>query len=309
LGCAEPTVKRKLDLFREAWSRGIVMDGSEATGPGGRAVRPSQWIDEVCDRFEAAWQLGTSPRIEDYSVEAGLAARPALPGELVALERELRRRRGGRPAVEEYLDRFSAHAGAVCAAFGAPTDRGTTPTARARRQTGRDLLFGVLSLQNNFIGRDDLLAAFAAWVADRGRPLAQILVDRGALDAVRRALLEALVAEQLRQHGGDTEASLAAVSSVREHLERLGDREFQARLAAAASRSAGPGGDAGPTASVTSSSRRAARKSRCGTTRTGTSGRLLSRLVSRPRIQIGSRSARRSARRGNGGAIRRENHV
>jgi serine/threonine-protein kinase len=142
---------------------------------------------------------------------------------------------------------------------------GGTPTARVRGDTGRNLLFGILALQNNFIGRNDLLAAFAAWVADKARPLAQFLVDRGALDEARRALLEALVAEHLRQHGGDPEASLAAVSSlgpVRDDLERLDDADLQASLAATTSRTAGPGGDGGATATDTPSSRRAGERFR-----------------------------------------------
>ena len=106
------------------------------------------------------------------------------------------------------------HAEVVRAAFGAAAPGRTIGRRRPPRDAGRDLLFGVLALQNNFIGRDDLLAAFAAWVADKARPLGRILVDRGALDDARRALLEALVAEHLKQHGGDTEASLAAVSSL-----------------------------------------------------------------------------------------------
>ena len=65
------------------------------------------------------------------------------------------------------------------------------------------------------------------------------------------------MAEHLKQHGGDTEASLAAVSSlgsVREDLVRLDDIGLQASLAAAASRRAD---DAEATATYTSSSRRA----------------------------------------------------
>src|SRR5262249_31883877 len=87
------------------------------------------------------------------------------------------------------------------------------PAPDPARQAGLSLLFGILALQNNFINRDDLLGAFAAWVADKARPLAQLLVDRQALDEARRVLLEALVSEHLKQHGGDPEASLAAVSS------------------------------------------------------------------------------------------------
>jgi serine/threonine protein kinase len=137
---------------------------------------------------------------------------------------------------------------------------GGGPTAQPRGDTGRNLLFGILALQNNFISRNDLLAAFAAWVADKTRPLAQLLVEQGILDAARRTLLEALVVEHLKQHGGDTEASLAAVSSlgsVREDLERLGDADLQTSIAAA-----GTGPDAESTATYNPSYRRAGERFR-----------------------------------------------
>jgi serine/threonine-protein kinase len=232
-------------------------DGHVSQAAGGRPARTFERVDEACDHFEAAWRAGAAPRIEDYLAAAREDERPALLGEQVALERELRRRRGERPGVEEYLARFPGHAGVVRAAFGAPPEPGGGPAPRPSEDTGRNLLFGVMALQNNFIGRDDLLGAFAAWVADRARPLAHLLVDRGALDDARRGLLEALVAEHLKQHGGDPEASLAAVSSigsVRDDLEWLGDPDLQASLAAAA-RSAGPRG-AEATATYTPSSSR-----------------------------------------------------
>ena len=68
------------------------------------------------------------------------------------------------------------------------------------------------------------------------------------------------MAEHLKQHGGDTEASLAAVSSlgsVRDDLEQFDDTDLQHSLAGAASRPAGPGGDAEATAAYAPSSRRA----------------------------------------------------
>jgi tetratricopeptide (TPR) repeat protein/tRNA A-37 threonylcarbamoyl transferase component Bud32 len=220
------------------------MDESGQTMPSGRRARPSERVDAACDRFEAAWRVGGEPHIEDYLAEADEADRQALLGELVALERELRRRRGERPVVEEYLERFPAQAGIVRAGFGAQPEPDDRP-GRPQRDAGRDLLFGILALQNNFIGREDLVSAFAAWVADKSGPLAQILVARGALDEPRRALLEALLAEHLKMHGGDTELSLGAISSlgaVRGELERLGNRELQASLAATTSRAAGAGG-------------------------------------------------------------------
>jgi hypothetical protein len=52
-----------------------------------------------------------------------------------------------------------------------PDPAPTPPTA------DRNLLFGILALQMDFIGRDDLIAAMSAWVLDKGKPLGQILVE------------------------------------------------------------------------------------------------------------------------------------
>ena len=41
----------------------------------------------------------------------------------------------------------------------------------------RDLLFGLLALQNGLIDQGALFAAFAAWTRDKGRSLADHLVD------------------------------------------------------------------------------------------------------------------------------------
>jgi serine/threonine-protein kinase len=232
------------------------MDQPGLTKDAGRPARASERVDAACDRFEAAWRAGAGPRIEDYLDRADADDRPALLRELVALERELRRRGGQRPALEEYLRRFPAHAEAVRVAFGAPPAQADRPP----RDAGRDLLFGLLALQNDFVSRDDLLAAFAAWVAEKSRPLDRILLDCGALDEARRALIEALAAEHLRRHGGDTEASLAAVSSLgplRGELERLGDPDLQVSLAATTARAVRSRGDANETRDLTLSSRRA----------------------------------------------------
>ena len=98
----------------------------------------------------------------------------------------------------------------------------------------RDLLFGLLALQNGLIDQGQLVAAFQAWTRDKARPLADHLVARGDLDADDRAAVEALVALHLKKHGGDAEQSLAAVPagrSTRESLARLGDPEIEATLA------------------------------------------------------------------------------
>jgi WD40 repeat protein/serine/threonine protein kinase len=105
--------------------------------------------------------------------------------------------------------------------------------AARERDTGRNLLFGLLALQNHFVDREALLAGFNAWVADKGRSLAQILVEQGSLTPARQAVLESLVQEHLATHGGDVETSLAAaggLGAVRGVLGRINDLELHATL-------------------------------------------------------------------------------
>jgi serine/threonine protein kinase len=97
----------------------------------------------------------------------------------------------------------------------------------------RNLLFGILALQMDFIARDALIAAMNAWVLEKAKPLGQILLEQGTLQPEDRALLDTMVRRHLELHGNDAEKSLAALSSigsVRKELEQVGDPEVQASL-------------------------------------------------------------------------------
>ena len=114
-------------------------------------------------------------------------------------------------------------------------DRTGSPSPQPPVTAAHSLLFGLLALQNNFIDRDTLLAAFSAWVADKSRSMGQVLVDRGALSPARHELLADLVGEHLERHAHDPERSLAVltiVPSVRDHLQDLPDLDLQASLLA-----------------------------------------------------------------------------
>ncbi len=98
----------------------------------------------------------------------------------------------------------------------------------------RNLLLGIIALQKDFISRDGLIAAMNAWVLEKTRPLAEILLIQKAITGERCALLEALVNEHIIQHGNDLQRSLAAVSSlesIRSALEQIADADIQATLA------------------------------------------------------------------------------
>jgi eukaryotic-like serine/threonine-protein kinase len=96
----------------------------------------------------------------------------------------------------------------------------------------RNLLFGLLALQNGLVNQAQLVAAFQAWTLDMARPLAEQLVGRGDLHADDRSAVEALVARHLLRFG-DVEKSLAAVpvgKSTRDSLSRLAGPKIEATL-------------------------------------------------------------------------------
>jgi eukaryotic-like serine/threonine-protein kinase len=98
----------------------------------------------------------------------------------------------------------------------------------------RNLLFGILALQMDFIRRDALIAAMNAWVLEKAKSLGQILLDQGAFAAADLDLLEEMVRRHLEKHGHDAERSLAALPApemVRAELRRLADRDLDASLA------------------------------------------------------------------------------
>lgn len=97
----------------------------------------------------------------------------------------------------------------------------------------RNLLFGVLAVQMDFINREQLITAMNAWVLAKERPLGEILEEQRALAPERRTLLEALVAEHLKLHDNDPQKSLAAISSIntiKEDLEHIDDTGLQASM-------------------------------------------------------------------------------
>ena len=109
----------------------------------------------------------------------------------------------------------------------------------------RNLLFGLIALQNGLIDQGQLVAAFQSWTLDRSRPLAAHLVERGELDGGDVAALEGLLNTYIKKYG-TIEGSLAAVHASRstvEELAALGNLEVEASLAAVFSDLTEPGAD------------------------------------------------------------------
>ena len=69
------------------------------------------------------------------------------------------------------------------------------------RDPARDMLFGLLALQNGLVEQDELILAFRAWTRDKSRPIAEILAAKGVIDIDDRALLERPARRWQAHHG------------------------------------------------------------------------------------------------------------
>jgi len=98
----------------------------------------------------------------------------------------------------------------------------------------RNLLFGIIALQMDFVSRDQLIAAMAAWVVDKQKALGQVLSEQGVLSTDDHEAIESLVRRHLLRHDNDAERSLAALSSIgrrlRDDLSRIADPDLEASL-------------------------------------------------------------------------------
>ncbi len=93
----------------------------------------------------------------------------------------------------------------------------------AASQTDRNLLFGVIALQLDILDQSQFAEACAVWALHMGRPMADLLEERGWITPEDRQEITRNLERKLRKHRGDVHASLAAAadSSVREILRSL----------------------------------------------------------------------------------------
>jgi eukaryotic-like serine/threonine-protein kinase len=80
-------------------------------------------------------------------------------------------------------------------------------------EADRNLLFGVLALQAGLIDTPQLAEVCTAWAAQRRRPLAELLVERGWLSPEARAEIERALEREARQFGGDGGAGFSGLTT------------------------------------------------------------------------------------------------
>ncbi len=99
--------------------------------------------------------------------------------------------------------------------------------------TDRNLLFGVLALQLDFITRNALITAMNTCARDKDKALGQVLRSQEDLAEDDDGLLNSLVGRFMELHDNNARRSLAAVTTVnaiRDDLEKIGDHDLDRTL-------------------------------------------------------------------------------
>ena len=94
----------------------------------------------------------------------------------------------------------------------------------------RNLLYGIVALQMNFIGRDALIRAMNAWTLKKTKPIENILVSHGDIGDNTNMLLAALVDKHLEHHDDNAEKSLASLSltsELKRELTEIHDQDLE----------------------------------------------------------------------------------
>ncbi len=99
-------------------------------------------------------------------------------------------------------------------------------------QTDRNLLFGVLAFQDEYIDLAQLAAICRAWAADKSRSMPQLLVERQWLSPQEREELDRKIERKLKRFVGDAHATLGAVAdgAVRDVLKQVNDPDISESL-------------------------------------------------------------------------------
>lgn len=98
--------------------------------------------------------------------------------------------------------------------------------------TEKHLLFAVLAFESDLIDLAQLTAACRAWVADKSKPIADLLVERGWITAEDRGFVEKQLERKLAKHQNDLRVTLNSVvrGDVCDAIKEVDDSDIQQSL-------------------------------------------------------------------------------
>jgi serine/threonine protein kinase len=98
--------------------------------------------------------------------------------------------------------------------------------------TERHLLFAVLAFESELLDLPQLTAACRAWAADKSKPIADLLVERGWITTEDRGFIEKQLDRKLAKHQHDPRVTLNAVTrgDVCDAIKEIDDPDIQQSL-------------------------------------------------------------------------------
>jgi serine/threonine-protein kinase len=166
-------------------------------------------VDEACDVFEASWQRGEQPRIEDFLDRVGPRQRATLMVELLAIDVSYRLKNREKPCQREYIERFPDEGEAISRVFcryepAATHHDATPPFPSQTREISESISISSRFSQLAFHDEGGLGEVFSAHDEELGRDVAiKFIRARHAAndDMVSRFYIEAEVTGRLDHPG------------------------------------------------------------------------------------------------------------
>ena len=116
------------------------MSDAESRGEERATWSVQKQLDQLLDRFEAAWSAGEHPKIEQYLSGVSDKEQPALLRELLTLELAYRVRKSEHPRHDEYFQRFPAHAAVIREVFAAASKSQRLTSSQPAKSSGSQML-------------------------------------------------------------------------------------------------------------------------------------------------------------------------
>jgi eukaryotic-like serine/threonine-protein kinase len=182
-------------------------------------------IDQVIAAFESAWKSGKRPMTEAALKHLQPEQHEAAVIRLLPIEISKRLAAGESLTLASFERRFPSQLALIKSSLEVQ-DCEVPPDSPQMENEERNVLTGIIALQNQFIDQETFVETIQACKAYNNVDFANSLHAQGAITQGQVGLLRALVDKHAANHNGDVQESIASLSSlgpIRHAIASIGD--------------------------------------------------------------------------------------